>query len=231
MIAAKTELDNGISVVRMLLSQYVGKGTSGSVDVASDIPEGVVPEFPEDIYVNPENCLQQTVGHGLLTQNVKAKQLEQKMALGNNLPSVAAGASYNYEHLLDQGHTFANIYVTVSIPLTDWWGGSYNMKKKKLETRIAKTQLEDDSQLLMIAMTNAWNDLTTSYTQMEIAKESINQSAENLRLNQNFYKAGTVTVTDLLNAQTLHQQSLDKFIDAYGQFQIKKLIYLQSTGR
>ncbi len=231
MLVAKTELDNGISVVRMLLSQYVGKGTSGSVDVASDIPVGVVPEFPADIYMNPEECLPLTVGHGLLTQNVKAKELEQKMALGNNLPTVAAGASYNYEHLLDQGHTFANVYVTVSIPLTDWWGGSHNMKKKKLETQIAKTQLEDDSQLLMIAMTNAWNDLSTSYTQMEIARESIAQSEENLRLNQNFYKAGTVTVTDLLNAQTLYQQSQDKFIDAYGQFQLKRLSYLQSTGR
>ncbi len=231
MLVAKTELENGISVMRMLLSQYVGKGTTGSVDVASDIQVGAVPAFPQEIYMKPEDCLGQTVGHGLLTQNVKAKELEQKMALGNNLPTVAAGASYNYEHLLDEGHTFANVYVTVSIPITDWWGGSHKMKKKKLETQAAKIQLEDNSQLLLIAMTNAWNDLTTSYTQMEIAKESIAQSAENLRLNQNFYKAGTVTVTDLLNAQTLYQQSQDKFIDAYGQFQIKKLSYLQSTGR
>lgn len=231
MLVAQSELDNGISVVRMLLSQYVGKGTSGTVDVATNIQVGILPEFPQDIYRNPEDCLDQTIGHALLTQNVKAKELEQKMALGNNLPVVAAGASYDYEHLLDQGHTFANLYVTVSIPLTDWWGGSHNMKKKKLETQIARTQLEDDSQLLMIAMTNAWNDLTTAYKQMEIAKESISQSAENLRLNQNFYKAGTTTVSDLLNAQTLYQQSQDKFVDAYGQFQIKKLSYLQATGR
>lgn len=231
MLVARSELDNGITVVRMLLSQYVGKGTSGSVDVASDMQVGVMPVFPNDIYRNPEECLDQTIGHGLLTQNVKAKELEQKIAVGNNLPMVAAGASYNYEHILDQGHTFANVYVTVSIPLTDWWGGSHNMKKKKLETQIARTQLEDDSQMLIIAMTNAWNDLTTSYTQMEIAQESITQSAENLRLNQNFYNAGTTTITDLLNAQTLHQQSQDKFVDAYGQFQIKKLAYLQATGR
>lgn len=144
---------------------------------------------------------------------------------------VAAGAGYNYEHILDQGHTFANVYVTVSIPVTDWWGGSHNIKKKKLESQIARTQLEDDSQLLMIAMTNAWNDLTTSYTQMGIAKESISQSAENLRLNRNFYDAGTTTITDLLDAQTLYLQSQDKFVDAYGQFQIKKLAYLQATGR
>ncbi len=231
MLVAKSELDNGITVVRMLLSQYVGKGTSGSVDVATEIPMGIIPDFPQDIYRAPEECLDQTIGRGLLIQNVKAKELEQKIALGNNLPMVAAGASYNYEHLLDQGHTFANVYVTVSIPLTDWWGGSYNMKKKKLETQVARTQLEDNSQMLIIAMTNAWNDLTTSYTQMEIAQESISQSAENLRLNQNFYDAGTTTITDLLNAQTLYLQSQDKFTDAYGQFQIKKLSYLQATGR
>ncbi len=231
MLVARAELDNGISVMRMLLSQYVGKGITGSVDVATDIEAGVVPEFPYDIYRAPEDCLDQTVGHGLLAQNVKAKELEQRIAVGNNLPMVAAGAGYNYEHLMEQGHSFANVYVTVSVPLTDWWGGSHNIKKKKLETQIARTQLEDNSQLLMIAMANAWNDLTTSYTQMQIAKESITQSEENLRLNKNFYNAGTTTITDLLNAQTLYLQSQDKFVEAYGQFQIKKLAYLQATGR
>ncbi len=231
MLEARSELDNGISVMRMLLSQYVGQGTSGSVDVATDIEMGVLPEFPHDIYRQPEECLDLTVAHGLLTQNVKAKELEQKIAVGNNLPMVGAGASYSYEHLLGQGHTFANLYVTVSIPLTDWWGGSHNMKKKKLETEIARTQLADDSQLLIIAMTNAWNDLRTSYTQMEIARESISQSEENLRLNKNFYDAGTTTITDLLDAQTLYLQAQDKFVDAYGQFQMKKLTYLQATGR
>ncbi len=231
MLVTRSELDNGISVVSSLLSQYIGRGVAGRVEVASDIPVGVMPDFPQDLYRTPEECLNQTVSFGLLTQNVKAKELEQKMAVGSNLPIIAAGAGYNYEHLLDQSHAFFNVYVTVSIPLTDWWGGSRNIKKKKLETQIARTQLEDNSELLLIAMTNAWNDLTTSYTQMDIARESILQSEENLRLNRNFYAAGTTTITDLLNAQTLHLQSQDKFIEAYGQFQIKKLNYLQATGR
>lgn len=231
MLANRAILDNGISVMKMLLSQYIGKGISGSVDVASDIVPGVLPAFPLEIYLNPEECLDQTTGRALLLQNVKAKELEQKMALGANLPTVAAGAGYNYEHLMEQGHTFANLFVTVSIPLTDWWGGSHNMKKKRIETQIARSELEDNSQLLMIAMTNAWNDLTTSFTQMEIAKESISQADENLRMNRNFYDAGTTTITDLLNAQTLYLQSQDKFVEAYGDFQLKKLTYLQATGR
>ncbi len=231
MLVNRTELENGIAVLRMLLTQYVGKGTSGSVDVASEVDLGLMPEFPRDIFRNPEECLDQTVAHGLLTQNVKAKELEQRMAVGSNLPMVAAGAGYNYEHLLDQGHTFANVYVTVSIPVTDWWGGSHNMKKKKLEAKIARTQLEDASQMLIIAMTNAWNDLTTAYRQMDIARESIAQAAENLRLNHNFYDAGMTTVTDLLNAQTLLLQAQDKFTDAYSNFCLKRLAYLQATGR
>ncbi len=231
MLVARSELDNGITVMRMLLSQYIGKGTSGTVDVDALISSDSIPAFPYDIYRDPSDCLDMTVGHGLLSQNVKAKELEQKMAVGSNLPMVAAGAGYNYEHLMDQGHSFANLYVTVSIPLTDWWGGSHNMKKKKLETQIARTQLEDNSELLIIAMNNAWNDLKTAYTQMEIARESILQSQENLRINRNFYDAGTITVTDLLNAQTLYQQSQDKYTDAYGRFCIKQLAYLQATGR
>ncbi len=231
MLSARTELDNGISVVKMLLSQYIGKGTSGNVDVKSEVPMNEVPPFPQDIYMNPDVCLSQTVGYGLLNQNVTAKELEQKIAVGNNLPMVAAGAGYNYEHILDQGHTFANVYVTVSIPITDWWGGSHNIKRKKIETQMARTQLEDNSQMLIINMANAWNNLTSAYSQLEIAHESIGQSAENLRLNENFYRAGTVTVTDLLNAQTLYLQANDKYVEAFGNFKLKTLLYLQSTGR
>ncbi len=231
MLSARNELDNGINVIRMLLSQYIGRGVSGDVEVAAEIPFGTIEPFPQDIFINPDECLSETVGFGLLSGNVRAKELEQKIALGNNLPVVAAGASYNYEHLLEQGHTFANVYVTVSIPLTEWWGGSSNMKKKRLETRMARTQLEDNSELLKIAMVNAWNDLSTAYSQIEIANESIAQSEENLRLNNNFYKAGTVTVTDLLNAQTLYRQAKDKFVESYGNFKLKKLAYLQATGR
>lgn len=231
MMAARAELDNGIAVLRMLLSQYIGKGTTGSVDVNTQIPMDKLPAFPHDIFRTPEDCLANTVGYNLLNQNIRAKELEHKIAVGSNLPMIAVGAGCNYEHLMEQSHTFANVYVTVSIPLTDWWGGAHNIKKKSIETKIARMQLEDNSQLLMIAMTNSWNDLTTAYTQICIAYESIAQASENLRLNQNFYQAGTITITDLLNAETLMRTAQNKYVDAYGAFQIKQLSYLQATGR
>jgi outer membrane protein TolC len=80
-------------------------------------------------------------------------------------------------------------------------------------------------------MQKAWNDLQDAYKQMGIAANSIEQSAENLRLNEDYYRAGTTTMSDLLDAETLYQQSRDKYVDAFSSFRIKEVEYLQATGR
>lgn len=80
-------------------------------------------------------------------------------------------------------------------------------------------------------MQKAWIDLQDAYKQILIARTSIEQSTENLRLNNDYYSAGTSTMSDLLDAQTMFQQSRDKYVDAYAQFRIKTVEYLQATGR
>ena len=95
----------------------------------------------------------------------------------------------------------------------------------------AENQLADNSELLVIAMQKAWTDLQDAYKQILIARTSIEQSTENLRLNKDYYYAGTSTMSDLLDAQTLFQQSRDKYVETYAQFQIKTVEYLQTTGR
>ena len=70
-----------------------------------------------------------------------------------------------------------------------------------------------------------------AYKQILIARNSIEQSAENLRLNEDRYHAGTSTMSDLLDAQTLYQQSRDKFVETYARYQVRIVEHLQSTGR
>lgn len=47
----------------------------------------------------------------------------------------------------------------------------------------------------------------------------------------NLYKAGIVTLTDVLDAQTLLQQNRDKYVESYANYQKKRIEYLQVTGR
>ena len=69
------------------------------------------------------------------------------------------------------------------------------------------------------------------YKQLTIARKSIEQSEENLRLNNDYYRAGTTTMSDLLDAQSSYQQSRDKYVDAYIGYQQNLLKYRQATGQ
>lgn len=223
-------LAGNLSLCRMLLAQYVGL-EEDSINVECPVDVDVVPEFPQDIYCDHRAALARTTGYRLLENNVKASRLQQKIVTGQNLPSVAIGAGYVYDNLMDKSHAFAVGYVSVSVPLSGWWGGSYAIRKRKLQVMDAENQLEDSAELLVIGMQQAWNDLQDAYRQILVARKSIDQSSENLRLNEAYYRAGTTSVSDLLDAQTLFRQSRDKYVDAYAQFRVKIVEYMQATGR
>ncbi len=84
---------------------------------------------------------------------------------------------------------------------------------------------------LHIGMQNAWNGVEESYQQLLLAQRSIEQAEENLRLNRDYYRAGTSRMSDLLEAQMLYQQSLDKHTDAFADYQNKLLEYKQAIGQ
>lgn len=105
------------------------------------------------------------------------------------------------------------------------------MRRKKNAVRSAELDRQEASQLLIVRMQSAYVNLCTAYEQVGVARQSIGQAAENLRLEQDFYQAGTSTMSDLLKAQSSYQQAHDDFVDAWTDYQLKKLVYLQATGR
>ena len=224
------ELSNGINIISTMLAQYIGLGLE-PIDIAGSISATDSIALADGLFVSPDEALTATTDYRLLSQGVKAAELTRRMTLGANLPKVAIGAGYTESNLLNQWHGTASLFATISVPITDWWGGSHAMKKSKLQLQAARNNLDDGSELLKVRMKNAWNDVETSYRKIGVARLSIEQANENLRLNRLYYKAGTVTITDLLKSQTLYRQSHDRFVEATGQYQIDLTKYLIATGR
>lgn len=219
------DLDNGIKLCRMLLSQYIGADFNKPINIEALVPE-TIPATPYDLFVAPSDALEQTVPYRLLESNVKAKDLAVKMEVGSNLPQVAVGAGWYYHDIFEQNHNFGALQLVVNIPITGWWGGSHAIKRKRLELENAKTELADNSELLQLNMQNKWDEVTAAHRKMEIAQQSIAQSAENLRLYRLYYEAGTAAISDLLEAQTLHRQALDDYCASYGNFRTAIAEYL-----
>ena len=238
----KLKVQNGINIVRLLLGQYCGLRPSPDLSLPREEcgysfnvamldmnqQENVFPSLSRE-------GMGEGLGHlpeyQLLQKQVEATKLQRKMEIGKTLPTLGVGAGYNYHNLLDNNHSFAMVFATVSVPISDWWGGSHAIKRKKIAQQQAEEQLADNSELLKIRMQNAWNNVEESRQQLKIAQRSIEQAEENLRLNRDYYKAGTSKMSDLLEAQLLYQQSQDRRTDAYADYQNKLLEYRQATGQ
>ena len=224
----KLKLNNGLNIVRLLLAQYCGLNNEQFSVENAEIRDG---SSQQVIKQDCDQALMGTAEYQLLNKQVEVAKLQHKMEIGKNLPTVGVGAGYNYHNLLDNDHTFGMVFATVSVPISDWWGGSHAVKRKKIAQQQAEEQLTDNSELLKIRMQNAWNNVEESHQQLQIAQRSIEQAEENLRLNRDYYKAGTSKMSDLLEAQLLYQQSLDRRTEAFAEYQNKLLEYRQATGQ
>ncbi|MBR5037059.1 MAG: TolC family protein [Prevotella sp.] len=233
----KAKLQNAVSLLKMLLGQYCGLAAAPQ----SSQKEGAWSEYSFNIEypdLNQSGSLPpSTNGVGslpeyqLLEKQVEAARLQKKMVLGEQLPTVAVGAGYNYHNLLENNRTFGMVFATLSVPISQWWGGSHAIKRKKIELQKAEEQLEDNAQLLGIRQQKAWNDVSESQQQLDIARRSTEQAAENLRLNRDYYRAGTAKMSDLLEAQLLYQQARDSYTEAFADLQQKQLEYRLASGQ
>lgn len=221
----RLKLDNGIRLVRLLIAQFCGLR-----DTAFTLRYDTVATAPLSIRQDHLASLPLTAEYQLLGRQVEAARLQQKLTLGENLPSLSIGAGANYNNVI-RSRTNAMVFATLTVPISDWWGGTHAVRRSRIEYQKAVDERKDQSQKLVIRMQSAWDDVVEAYKQLQIARRSIEQSRENLRLNRNFYQAGTTTMSDLLDAQYLYQRAQDTRVEAFADYQNAILRYRQSVGQ
>jgi outer membrane protein TolC len=224
--SAVINVENNIKVCKMLLAQYIGVDWE-NFDVQATVTADLL--SPEYLFVNHAEHLDTTVEYQLLSKAVEASKLEMRLNKGQFLPTVALSGGYLYNDFMGPSQNSFVGMVNVSIPIS--WKASHSVRKYKYRYQNAVTEFDDGSEQLIIRMQKAQIDLSNAYQLALIARNSIEQSVENLRLNEQYYKAGTSSMSDLLEAQQLFQQSRDKYAEAYSKYEISKTEYLQATGR
>ena len=224
---SRIQVENNLAVSRDLLAQMMGHAGE-QVDANASVSSI---EEPKQFYQPAESAVLQTSEYQLLDKQIEANRLQHRLAVGKNLPTVAVGGGYLYNNVMDKSQSNLVGMFTVSVPISGWWGGSHDIKRQKLQVENAVSDKQRQSELLVIRIRKAWNDMNDAYRQLAIDHESIAQSEENLRLNTDYYEAGTSSVSDVLDAQSLYQQSRDKYVEDFSNYEVKKREYLQATGR
>ena len=134
-----------------------------------------------------------------------------------------------YQRMDCNGNFNGLVFATVSVPISAWWGGKHSIRKAKIQQQQAENDRQDAYEKLSVDIQSAWNNLNEAYAQIEIARASLASAEENLRMQRIFHRAGTTTLTDLLDAVTLFTQSSCGLIDACATYQIRIAEYQRKT--
>ncbi len=220
------KLQNGIELTEMALCQHIG------ILYDSLIVFKEVEQFPEYSYqlADPNQLVSGRTEFQLLNKSVEAQELQKKMAVGEYMPQLAVvGNGFVYDAMNQTGNgTFAMLSLTV--PISDWWGGSHKVKQHTIEVEKARQSFQENLELMTLQIKQAQNEVNEANYLIKISKLSVEQAQENLRISEDNYKAGVIAISDLLEAQAIYQQACDGLTDAESQLQIKMASYKQVTG-
>lgn len=227
--SSRLKVENGISVTRLLLAQYVGAPLTEPFDIEAHAFG--TPDAPERWYTDAAAAAESRPEAQLLDKSVEASKQQVRMTRGKNMPTVGVGAGYMYHDLTGQDNDFGMVFASVSVPLSRWWGGSHAVKREQFKRQQAENDRREAVEMMQVEITQCWNELQEAYKQILLADKTIASATENLRMSEDYFRAGTESLTDLLDAQTLLQQGRDLLTDANADYRVKLAKYRLVTGQ
>lgn len=231
----RLKLGNAEHVLRLLLAQMVGKAGE-DIDIDAQTMQA---DEPSQLFRRSTEAVQERPELQLARKGVEAQQLQVKMERGKLLPTVAVGLtgmqtgfgglSRRVRDYFDTSMTNAMVLGTVSVPISAWWGGKHAVRHQQMKLHQARNDAMEAEEQLQIDIESAWSSLTEAYAQVGIARQSVEQAEENLRMVGDQYRAGTIALTDLLDAETLNRQAHTRLAGALATYQTQRNAYLLKT--
>ena len=224
----RLKLENGISVAKLMLARQMNRDNA-DFDLADADLSQITP--PESYAISADDGVERRAESKLLAISREAAEKERSMERGKVLPTLAVGASLLYQNLLDDDAVNGVLFASLTVPISDWWSNSYSTAKLDLKAQKAAIDEVENKNLIKVDIDAKWNTLNESFKQIEISRDAIAQAEENLRIQREFYNAGTATLSNLLEAETLRQQAADLYTEAVTGYYTAVCAYLTATGR
>ena len=221
----RKKLTDGIMLLKMALAQYIG--ADGQTMVLTDTL-GLETE-PTAYYQFANEAVAQRNESHLLDLSLQAEQLKKKMTLGEALPSLLVGGSVNYHTVMENTKPNALVFAMLQVPITDWHKTSFKLKKHDFDAEMAENIRRDLTEKMQLQTNQAWFNLEQSWLRITMAQTALNDAEANLKVTQDYYEAGLVALSDVLEAQTLLKQSRDELTDSRVEYRINLVTYRQLT--
>lgn len=202
--AQQQQLTSGLRLSRRLLCIQIGIEYTDAIDFGAEGGKWKVESDADLSTLNSQLSTSQRPERQLLDLNIRAQQLQKKLTIGEALPQLAfVGIGY-YGNIIRNNPTGnAVALLSLSIPITNWWETSLKVREHNLRIDEARTMQEDLDKKMSLEEEKAYTDMVDAYMLIHSDSAALDLAQENYRLANLNYSAGTITLNDVLQAQTL----------------------------
>jgi outer membrane protein TolC len=145
-----------------------------------------------------------------LNSQIEAKERELKAAKRKRyIPTLTADANYNKDLKDPWGvgsdniasNEFWSVGVGLSLPI--YKGGELEYTKKQIEAELEKLKLDRESTIAEVSkdISSQYGKVIGNYRKIKSSEKSVEASEKNLKLQDNLYVRGKITITDMLDAR------------------------------
>ena len=221
----RKKLTDGITLLKMALAQTIG--TDWQTITLTDTLG--LETNPTTMFKEASAAVATRNESHLLDLSLQAESLKKKMTLGAALPSLMVGGSASYHTVLDNAKPNAMVFAVLQVPITDWHKTSIKLKKHDLDTEMVENTRRDLTEKMEMQTNQAWFNLEQSWLRITMAQAALSDAEANLKITEDYYEAGLVALSDVLEAQTLLKQSRDELTDSRVEYRINLVKYKQLT--
>ena len=222
----RKKVTDGITLLKMALAQTIGADWQ-EMELVDTLG---LETNPTTTFKDVAEAVSSRNESHLLDLSIEAEKLKKKMTLGEALPSLLVGGSVNYHTVMENTKPNALVFAVLQVPITDWHKTSFKLKKHALDTEMAENTRRDLTEKMEMQTNQAWFNLEQSWLRITMAQTALSDAEANLKITQDYYDAGLVALSDVLEAQTLLKQSRDELTDSRVEYRINLVTYQQLTG-
>jgi multidrug efflux pump subunit AcrB/outer membrane protein TolC len=225
----RRRIDDGLRLASRDLRRHIGLPEADTIALA----EGLAPPAdPSALKQSEAGALARRPEMHLLESAVRAEHLQAAMKKGEMLPSLSVGASvYRADIEGMPGATNGLVFGVLSLPLSDIWTASHELAAQRAKESIARRRLDDTRELLALQIEKTWADLVAAWQASQVSESAVEQAEVNLAEETDRHANGLVSFSDLLEAQVLRQQALDRRIDMRSDYWLKRSAYLRAIAQ
>lgn len=230
-----TQVDNGLSLSKMLLCQLCGLPLDTDLQLADQDMENLA--LPAT-YTESNIDLALANREELKSLELASKIYQQKVNVARSefLPTVGLTANYlvsNPSLLNGFENKFRGMWgigVVVKIPVFHWGEGIYKVKAAKAEANIARYQFEDVKEKVELQVTQSSYKVNEAAKKLAMAEKNMEKAEENLRYATLGFKEGVIPTSNVLEAQTAWLSAQSGKIDAQIDLKMSEIYLNKSMG-